>query len=200
MTLSFDCNFLQTNPLMANIGETLQCSLFEPLEYLQGNCLQAARESVDYVLKTHPLYTFLPEQSYYLVPSERPVSPRAGAGASPEGDVRVGSPGVAPLAGVSGMTGVASGAGASLSSLIGVGDLVAVNKVKEGVAMAVNVARSWDSCKRVRGAMMVQQLLLTAKAIATEVIFHCFALFPPIDYISPTTSALFFISYSTVNR
>uniref|UniRef100_A0A7S3GPU5 WW domain-containing protein n=1 Tax=Spumella elongata TaxID=89044 RepID=A0A7S3GPU5_9STRA len=156
----------QTNPLMANIGETLQCGLFEPLEYLQGNCLQAARDSVDYVLKTYPLHTFLPEQSYYLVPSERPVTVRAGL--NPDGDVRVGSPGVAPLVGVSGMTGVTSGAGASLSSLIGVGDLVAVNKVKEGVAMAVNVARSWDSCKRVRGAMMVQQLLLTAKAISTE--------------------------------
>lgn len=147
---------------MANIGETLQCSLYEPLEFLQGSCVQTARDSVDHVLRACPLPSFLPEQSYFRVPSERAVA----------GDARVPPPGIAPITGVPGMTGVGSGAGAALSSLTGVGDLVAVNKAKEGVAMAINIARSWDSCKRVRGAMLTQQLLVTAKAIAAEVLTY----------------------------
>jgi len=131
------------------------------VEFLQGSCLQTARDSVDYVLRAYPLPSFLPEQPYFRVPCERAAASHA----------RAPPPGVSPSVGVPGMTGVGSGAGASLSSLTGVGDLVAVNKAKEGVAAAINTARSWDSCKRVRGAMLVQQLLLTARSLASEVKF-----------------------------
>lgn len=145
---------------MANAGEALQCCLFEPLEFLQGSCLQTARESVDYVLRSYPLSSFLPEQSYFRVPSER----AAGDGSHTP------TPGIAPTPG-GGSGGLSGGAGVSL---VGVGDLVAVNRAKDGIALAVSTARCWDSCKRVRGAMMVQQMLSAAKALASEVNVHSY--------------------------
>lgn len=48
-------------------------------------------------------------------------------------------------------------------------DMQALVRVREGIALAVGAAQNWDSCKRVRSAMMLQHMLITAKTMAREV-------------------------------
>lgn len=124
--------------MVDSIGEALQCSLFEPIEFLQESCVQAARESVDSILKSHPLSSFVPERPYYQAPADN------------------GTPGNGTGTGSGGLRGDS-------------GDVQALVRVREGIALAVGAAQHWDSSKRVRGAMMLQHMLATAKTMAKEV-------------------------------
>jgi hypothetical protein len=203
-------------PEMDAVGGALQAHLLEPTEFLQGQCVQAARELVDKVLRAHPPDTFLPDQPYFelcgvAVSSSAAAAAGGGSGAgggggggrlSPVGgNGGGGDDGAAVVAAgkkrsgfssllrattLSGATSssnshVHSGSGgtgggiggvsssSSSAAAVDVAELAALNDAREGVALVVSVAQGWDTCKRVRSSLLLQQMLRGAKAMAQHV-------------------------------
>jgi hypothetical protein len=208
-------------PEMDAVGGALQAHLLEPTEFLQGQCVQAARELVDKVLRAHPPDTFLPDQPYFELCGVAAASAAAGGGGSSAGGGGGGAGGgggrLSPVGGnggggddgaavvaaagkkrsgfssllrattLSGATSssshshVHSGSGgtgggiggvsssSSSAAAVDVAELAALNDAREGVALVVSVAQGWDTCKRVRSSLLLQQMLRGAKAMAQHV-------------------------------
>jgi hypothetical protein len=206
-------------PEMDAVGGALQAHLLEPTEFLQGQCVQAARELVDKVLRAHPPDTFLPDQPYFeLCGVAASAASSAAGGGSSGGGGRLspavggnggGDDGAAVAAAAAGkkrsgfssllrattLSGATSsssshshvhsgsggtgggigGVSSSSAAAVDVAELAALNDAREGVALVVSVAQGWDTCKRVRSSLLLQQMLRGAKAMAQHVrVTFCF--------------------------
>ena len=129
------------NATAERVGETLQCSLFEPTEFLQDSCVQSARDLVDTARKHPAMRSVVPDQPYYTVATQPAAADCDQAGESVE------SPPAKERA----------------------TDISTVRKLRDGLAGAVAATQAWDNSKRVRGAMMVSQMLCLARQMAQEV-------------------------------
>lgn len=56
--------FGDINQAEEGVGTALHTALLEPLEFLHGDCVLAARECVDATLRRHPPASFVPQRPY----------------------------------------------------------------------------------------------------------------------------------------
>ena len=143
---------LKTTALIESVGEVLQCGLYEPIELLQGDCVNVARELTDKTLKAHPYksVTFVSDQVYF----HTSTSSHGGNGSE-----------AATASTNSNNNNTTPTVDASAVAV----DVAALNHIRDGVSSAVHLAQGWDACKRVRSSILLQQMLVSAKSMAAEV-------------------------------
>ena len=128
---------------MEGVGEVLQCSVTEPSEFILGDCVRTAKERVDTALRTHSLTTFIPDKPYYSLFPHASTDP---------------------------IIDNTSNYRSAKAHNVGVSEL---KRVQNSISCSVQVAQGWDNYRKVSKAMLINQFVVAARALAEQVSLNC---------------------------